>query len=225
MNHVLASSALTLLTLATAVAQPTGRPHTPTLSIGSPNSPTAETNSAGSGLPAPQHANLSDQVFISRASVGNAAVLDLEMVAEQKNRSGAAREFTRIAIGDHLQAAHTLRQLAEEHGTAILEPRDTDERIRNALDSLDGPEFDIEYLRVQINHHQRLALLMEYEIGSGADAQVKRFASNTLPWIFMHLAMARRLLEQVSMRNPQIAAAPPKISGMPTAQTPRSLSK
>jgi hypothetical protein len=89
---------------------------------------------------------------------------------------------------------------------------------------LDGPEFDIEYLRVQIQHHQRLVQLMEYGIGSVVDGEIQRFASDTLPWLFVHLAMARDLLDGVSMQNAQIAAGPPKISGMPTAQTPSPLS-
>jgi hypothetical protein len=66
---------------------------------------------------------------------------------------------------------------------------------------------------------------MQYEIGSGEDAQVRRFASDALPRLFVHLATARDLLDQISRQNPQIAAAPPtKVSGMPTPQTPRPLS-
>jgi putative membrane protein len=220
MRLVFWSSALTVLALVSSIAQPTKKPHPPTLSIGNPRSPTAETKGTVPSVPPARHANLSDQVFVTRATVGNAAVLDLELLAEQKNRSGAARDFTRIAIRDHSQAANTLRQLVEEHGITVPRQLDIDhESVRNVLNSLDGPEFDIEYLRVQIQQHQRLAQLMEYEIGSGADAQVQGFASDTLPWILMHLGMARNLLDQVSIQNPQIAAAPPKVSGMPTVQT------
>jgi hypothetical protein len=53
-------------------------------------------------------------MFIIPATLGNAAVLDLERLAEQKTRSDAARDFTRVAIQDHLLAADSLSKLAEE---------------------------------------------------------------------------------------------------------------
>jgi putative membrane protein len=177
-------------------------------------------------LAAPHQANLPDQVFIIQATLRNAAVIDLERLAEQKARRDAARAFTREAIRDHLQAEDTLSKLAEAGGIAIPEQLDDAElrRIHDALGGLSGPEFDIEYLRLQIQNHQRLAQLMEYEIGSGEDAQVRRFAADALPWLFMHLATDRDLLDQISRQNPQVAAAPPtKVSGMPTPQTPRPL--
>jgi hypothetical protein len=62
-----------------------------------------------------------------------------------------------------------------------------------------------------------MAQLMEYVIGSGEDAQVQGFAA--LPKVFMHLARARELLDQVSRQNPQVAAALP-----PPPQTPRPVS-
>jgi putative membrane protein len=78
-------------------------------------------------------------------------------------------------------------------------------------------------LRTQVQNHQRMAQLLEYEIGSGADAQIRDFASGALPKVFVHLAVARDLLDQVSRQNPQLAATPPrKVSGMPTPQTPRA---
>jgi hypothetical protein len=52
---------------------------------------------------------------------------------------------------------------------------------------------------------------------------VRRFASGAVPTVLTHLAVARQLLDQVSMQNPRVAGAPPrKASGMPTPQTPRA---
>jgi predicted outer membrane protein len=121
MRLVLASSALTLLALSPVIAQSTQKPHTPTLSIGNPSFAAAGTVVRTRGVPAQYHANLSDQVFVIWATLGNAAVLDLERLAEQKARSDAARDFTRVAIRDHLRADDSLSKLAEEHGIAIPE--------------------------------------------------------------------------------------------------------
>jgi|SRR5215471_11141455 len=227
MRLVFASSALMLLALTPAIAQSTQRPHNPPPSIGNRGVVAPGTKEQAPGVPAPHQANLPDQVFIIQATLRHNAVIELERLAEQKTRSDALRQFTREAIGDHSQAQDTLSKLAEGDAIAIPEQLDDAElrRIRDALGSLSGPEFDIEYLRVQIQNHQRLVQLMEYVIGSGEDAQVQAFASDVLPWLFTHLAVARSLLDQISQQNPQIAAAPPtKVSGMPTLQTPRPLS-
>jgi len=226
MRLVFASSTLMLLALTPAIAQSTQRPHNPPPSIGNHGVAAPGTKEQTAGLPAPHQANLPDQVFIIQATLRNAAVIELERLAEQKASRDAARAFTREAIRDHLQTEDTLSKLAEGGGITIPEQLDDVElrRIRDALGGLSGPEFDIEYLRMQIQNHQRLAQLMEYEIGSGEDAQVRRFASDTLPWLFMHLATDRDVLDQISRQNPQVAAAPPtKVSGMPTPQTPRPL--
>ena len=129
-------------------------------------------------------------------------------------------------IRDHSEADDALRRLAEIDGIPLREELDAKhQHVRDGLSRLSGPEFDIEYLRVQVQDHQRMAQLMEYIIGSGEDPQVQGFAAATLPTVFMHLAMARDLLDQLSRQNPQVAAAPPRtVSGMPTPQTPRPLS-
>ena len=42
-----------------------------------------------------------------------------------------------------------------------------EQQARERLAPLQGPQFDIEILRIQQQDHQRTAQLLEYEIGSG----------------------------------------------------------
>jgi putative membrane protein len=228
MRLVFMSSALAVLALTSALGQSPDRPRTPTppanpgFAPPSPNpAPGARDRNAGAA-PARQHPNAVDQAFLIRAARGGLDEIDLARLAEQKAGSQSVREFARLMTRDHQQTNDALSRLTE--GEAVPDQPDPEDRqLRDALSSLSGPEFDIEYMRLQVPAHQRMAQLLEYEIGSGADAQVQRFASDTLPRVYAHLAMARQLLDQVSMQNPQIAAAPPrKASGMPTPQTPRA---
>jgi putative membrane protein len=240
MRRLFVSSALLLLALSPAAAQSMQKPHNAPPSIGNRgfavpgmkaqapgNRGTAvpETKEQAPGAPAPHQANLPDEVFVVRATRGGAAEIELARLAEQKTRSGPVREFAQQMIKDHSQANDALGKLAEEDGVPAPDQLDAEHRhVRNGLLSLSGPEFDIEYLRMQVQNHQRMAQLLEYEIGSGKDAQIRDFASGALPKVFVHLAMARDLLDQVSRQNPQVAAEPPrKVSGMPMPQTPRPL--
>jgi len=224
MRLLFASSALMLLALTPAIAQSTEKPHTQTLSIGNPGFAAPGTREQTPGMPAPQQPNVPDQVFVIRATLGGAAEIELARLAEQKTRNDSVREFARRMIRDHSQADNALSKLAEGDEIPVPEQLDAKQRqVRDGLSRLSGPEFDIEYLRLQVQGHQRMAQLMEYEIGSGADAQVQGFAAAALPTVFRHLAMARDLLDRVSQQNPQVAAEPPrKVSGMPTPQTPRA---
>jgi putative membrane protein len=240
MRRLFVSSALMLLALTPAAAQSTQKPHSAQPSVGNrgfaapatkeqaPNRGTAAPvmKDQSPGMPASHQANLPDQAFVIRAARGGVAEIELARLAEQKTRSGPVREFAQQMIKDHSQANDALGKLAEEDGVPAPDQLGAEHRhVRDGLLSLSGPEFDIEYLRVQMQNHQRMAQLLEYEIGSGADAQIRDFASSALPKVFVHLAMARDLLDQVSRQNPQVAAAPPrKVSGMPTPQTPRPLS-
>ena len=223
MRPLFASSAMMLLVLTPALAQSKQKPHSAIPPIGNHGLAGPQTKEQARGVPAPHQANVPDQVFVIQATRGGAAEIELARLAEQKTRSDPVRDFARHMTRHHSQANDALGKLAEEDGVPAPDQFDAEHRhVRDALGGLTGPEFDIEYLRMQVQNHQRMAQLLEYEIGSGADAQVRDFASGALRKVFVHLAMARDLLDQVSRQNPQVAAAPPrKVSGMPTPQTPR----
>jgi putative membrane protein len=157
------------------------------------------------------------------AALGGLAEIDLAHLADQKTQNDRVREFARRMIEDHTPANMRLGSLAG--ADEILIPRQLDAEHRQVSDSLGtltGPDFDIEYLRAQVQDHQRMVQLLEYEIGSGEDTELQQFAADMLPNIFKHLHLARDLLASVSAQNPSRAALPPHtVSGMPTPQTPR----
>ncbi|TIT42294.1 MAG: DUF4142 domain-containing protein, partial [Mesorhizobium sp.] len=65
------------------------------------------------------------------------------------------------------------------------------ERQRAELEKLYGAKFDIAYISGQITDHQKTVQLLEWEIGSGQDADLQHFASETLPTVLDHLQLAR----------------------------------
>jgi putative membrane protein len=217
--------ACTALAVTSALAQPAERPRIPM----PPPNPGANAPPAAhepNAAPPPHQGAVSgpDQTFLARAERCGLAQVELARLAEQKASSPSVREFARQMVMDHEQANRALRALTEGESAAAADQPDAEQRgIRDALGRLSGAEFDIEYMRLAVQGHQRMATLMIYVIGSGSDAQVQRIAAAGLPKVFTHLAMARQLLDQASMQNPQIAGAPPrKITGMPTLQTPRA---
>ncbi len=217
------SSALIVVGPGLVTGQTNG-PSSPSLSLGNPGF--AAPGADAPGRPSSAQRNQADLVFLMQAALGGHAEIQLAQLADQKSRDDAVRDFARRMMKDHSQANSALGSLI--HGgnpTGEPQPDAESRQVYSGLNALTGPEFDIEYLRVQVQDHQRMAQLAEYEIGSGSDSEVRQFAADMLPKVFSHLSSARDLLQRVSAQNPKIAAAPPRtVTGMPAPQTPRSVS-
>ena len=66
-----------------------------------------------------------------------------------------------------------------------------------------GGEFDLVYMRGQLQDHQATALLLQWEIGAGQHAALQQFAIQTLPVVLQHLQMA---LSDLTGQGPQADA-------------------
>ena len=91
-------------------------------------------------------------------------------------------------VEDHGKANDQLKGLAKDGGIALPDKLDPEHAaMQERLAGLSGAEFDHVYLAGQLADHQKTAQLLEYEIGSGQDADLKSFASETLPVVLDHL--------------------------------------
>ena len=97
-------------------------------------------------------------------------------------------------IQDHSQANEQLTNLAMATKMPLPSGPDTEHRaIQQHLEQLYGAAFDVAYADLQLQDHGRTVQLLEYEIGSGQNPRLKSFASETLPIVLDHLAMAQQL--------------------------------
>ena len=191
---------------APSLAQQPGTGNPATMAPGTPQS--------APGMPAANQPNQNDRLFVYEATIGGTAEVEFGQLAEQKGRSSAVKDFAHQMVADHSKANQQLAQLAQ--AANIPQPRDLDEEhkaMRSRLQQLSGAEFDLAYIRGQIGDHQKTAQLFEWEIGSGQDPQLKGFASQILPTVLRHLAMARaveyQLASTAAAPNPAGSPAPP----------------
>jgi putative membrane protein len=63
---------------------------------------------------------------------------------------------------------------------------------------MSGAAFDRAYIAGQVADHQKTAQLLEYEIGSGQDVELKTFASEILPIVLEHLQIAKDIQAQLT---------------------------
>jgi putative membrane protein len=147
----------------------------------------------------PKQANNTDRVFVHAAVIGGMAEVELGKLAEQRSQNDAVKEFARRMVDDHSKANDRLIGLAKEDGIAV--PKEVDEEhkaMRQRLTTAKGAEFDLAYLQEQVIEHQKTVQLLEYEIGSGQDTDLKSFAAEILPIVLQHLRAAQALQAEMT---------------------------
>jgi putative membrane protein len=200
MHLFAAISLLALLAAAPAWSQ-TGAGNSATMAPGTPQSTP--------GMPAPNQPNQNDRLFVDEATIGGRAEVEFGQLAQQKGRAEAVKDFGRQMAADHDQANQPLTQLAK--AANIPQPGDLDEEHKAMcaiFDKLSGAEFDLAYIRGQTSDHQKTAQLLEWEIGSGQDPQLKGFASQILPIVLRHLQMATDIQNQLAATASTTAPTP-----------------
>lgn len=203
MKRFLMVASASAILIASPVAAQTGSPGT-----GNPAGMTPGTQAAP-GVPAPRETNPSDRTFVQQATLGGMAEVELGKLAAQRGHSDHVKQFGQRMVKDHGEANDRLSRLAKEAGIAqpdALDPSHKD--MQDRLSKMSGAAFDDAYIRGQVSDHQMTAQLFEYEIASGQDEALKRFATETLPIILEHLEMAKDIQAQIAGQALQASAAP-----------------
>jgi putative membrane protein len=170
------------------------------------NSNRANRNSENTGAAGEQTgmANLSsqDRDFIMDAAMGGLMEVELGHVAAQKGMSDAVKQFGQRMVDDHSKANTELMTLAS--GKGITLPTAMDEKHQKdvtKLSAMSGAEFDRAYSRMMLSDHKKDVSEFEKQSTKGTDADLKAFASKTLPTLQEHLQMAQNLPDNQRSNN------------------------
>lgn len=161
-----------------------GNPTTPGIN-GTPGQPTSET------MPA-QAAD--DNHFVKEAALSGMAEVELGKLAAEKGSTDAIKQFGQRLVDDHTKANDELKQAAAADKIEVPDALDAKDQSRiDKLGKLSGPEFDRAFLKEELKGHQRDVSEFQSESRNGADANVKSFASKTLPTLEAHLDTVKQL--------------------------------
>jgi putative membrane protein len=149
-------------------------------------------------VPSPSQSNYQDRLFGQIAAVGGLAELDLGNLAADKATNPKVTKFAKRMVADYEKANDQLKSIAQKSNIQLSTNSDG-ERNKTCvyLDKLTGPQFDRAYVANQTVEHQKTAQLLAWEIGQ-EDAEMQRFASETLPIVLKHLRLARDLAAEIS---------------------------
>jgi putative membrane protein len=160
-------------------------------------STTATTATTTSTAPAPGTLSNLDLLFVRDAALNNVAEIELGQVAAALAADERVRAFGQRMVTEHT-AQHLLLVDASSASGAFLPEFLVEPPPPDAPTSLGAdPDFDVVYLKGQIQAHRRAIALFTAEANRGGAPELQTLARNSIPVLRDHLREARRLLKSL----------------------------
>jgi putative membrane protein len=135
-----------------------------------------------------------DKKFVTQAATGGMYEAEAARIALEKASGPEVKKFAQRMVDDHTKANQELMALVEKKKLAPVQKLDKKhEEMLEKLRKKSGSDFDKEYMEQNLKEHKSAVSLFEKESKSGKDADLKSFASNTLPTLKEHLGMAEEM--------------------------------
>jgi putative membrane protein len=140
---------------------------------------------------------VADQVFAMMAAEGGLAEVQLGKLAADQASSPEVRQAAQRLVQDHTKANQELMTIAKQKGISVPnEVDDTHEDVVKLFSKLEGPQFDREFLRYQVMHHEKDVAAFGLQAKEGQDPDLKAFAAKQLPVLREHLQQVQKLVTQ-----------------------------
>lgn len=136
----------------------------------------------------------SDAAFMTTATRGGLAEVEMARLAERNARSPAVKRFAQTMMRDHGRANQEMLALAQQK--QITPPSTMGAEHQATYDSLAqlrGAAFDRAYARAMVQDHEEDLRAYQTEAQEGTDPDVRAFAARHVPVLQEHLRMARQL--------------------------------
>ncbi|CAA7620739.1 DUF4142 domain-containing protein [Magnetospirillum sp. UT-4] len=156
---------------------------------------------------APPALDRADRQFAETAMAGNMAEMRLGKLGEERADTTAVRDFASRMVQDHTQAEQKLTGIAT--GLGLKEPAELPPDKRRAYDKVSGtagPAFDRAFMSVMVEDHRQAIGDYQRYSERGANAELKGYASETLPKLQEHMRMAEEV--QAGLKSKEQAEVP-----------------
>jgi putative membrane protein len=137
--------------------------------------------------------------FAKKAAGDGMAEVKLGKLAQQQAENDQVKQFGQRMVDDHSKANDKLKSIAQQKGIDL--PQNLPEEAQQAYDDLQkhsGHEFDQAYMDMMVEDHHKAIDLFQQETKAGKDADLQKFAEETLPTLQQHLDLAEKTQEQVT---------------------------
>ena len=137
--------------------------------------------------------NPSTHDFVTKVAISDMFEIQSSKLATKKG-DAETKSFAQTMIKDHTKTSGELKKLVAKLKVKLPTELDADHKKKiDELTKLDGDKFDDAYDRMQVQAHQEAVKLFTAYSKNGDDADLKAWASKTLPALEHHLQMAKKL--------------------------------
>ena len=132
--------------------------------------------------------------FVEDASAKGVAEVEAGKLAMEKGTAADVKTFADMMVKDHTAANQKLKALADKKNIDVSDDAELlDKAKAMILELRSAKSFDQAYANNQVKAHEATIEIFEDEIKHGEDAELKAFATETLPKLKAHLVEAKKL--------------------------------
>lgn len=129
--------------------------------------------------------------FYTKAAQGGMMEVELGKLALQKSQNADVKKFAQMMITDHGKTNSELKTLTAKKNVVLpTEMSSSQKSMMEDLGKLTGAEFDKKYVKTMVDDHEEDVDLFE-DNSDNSDADIKAFATKTLPTLKSHLQMIK----------------------------------
>ena len=137
-----------------------------------------------------------DQAFIKQMFESDAAEVQLGQLAQEKSQSDDIKTFAQKTVENRKRLDDQLAPLAKRLDAGEPKgPGKKDKQEIAKLQSLSGPQFDQEYIRIVEKGHEKDVKSMKQAASSAQDPSVQRAAQADAPVIEQHLQVIQKIAQ------------------------------
>lgn len=129
------------------------------------------------------------QGFASAMAMSDMYEIAAARLALKHAEGTPTRAFAQMMITDHTGGSKALKDAIAASGQTLAMPDKLDGEHQAQIDvlaSIDGPDFDREYINQQTAAHRKALGLLKAYAGSGDTAELRQFAQSAIPTIQKH---------------------------------------
>jgi len=124
--------------------------------------------------------------------------VQLGKLAQEKAGDEKVKQFGKRMEQDHSKANDELKKIASDKGVQLSTDLDKKHKTKiDKLTKLSGTDFDKQYMNDMVSDHKEDIKKFQRVADKGKDADLKQFASQTLPTLKEHLQLAESTAQQV----------------------------
>jgi putative membrane protein len=144
-----------------------------------------------------------DKEFVRKTAQSGMVEVELAELAQKKGQHTSVKELAQTLERDHGKVNQELQTLANQKQIQLeTQPSNEQAALKTRLEGLDGASFDKEYANAMVMAHRNSITAFERTSKSASDAEIKAFASKTLPTLREHLKMAENAQRAVGGPSP-----------------------